>query len=212
MSPAEPSGTATGVRDARDVILVLYSRAGPPPSRRGCLSRRRGSLRRCPTSGRRPGSARDPLSEPVGEGLALAAAALSGPSIARAGPPSTSRSGCDARTPWAPAQNRPSLRSEPAAGGGPARTRETGRHHGEPTAGGLRRRLTGRGPVTFYAWDDWTSDFNRPHLVPDVEQVVFRGARQATACMRCQHRGAGADRADRPECGHPERHGARRVA
>jgi len=22
------------------------------------------------------------------------------------------------------------------------------------------------GPVTFYAWDDWTSDFNRPHLVP----------------------------------------------
>jgi teichuronic acid biosynthesis glycosyltransferase TuaH len=22
------------------------------------------------------------------------------------------------------------------------------------------------GPVTFYAWDDWTSDFQRPHLVP----------------------------------------------
>jgi len=22
------------------------------------------------------------------------------------------------------------------------------------------------GPVTFYAWDDWTSDFKRPHLVP----------------------------------------------
>ena len=26
------------------------------------------------------------------------------------------------------------------------------------------------GPVTFYAWDDWTSDFNRPHLVPAFEQ------------------------------------------
>jgi teichuronic acid biosynthesis glycosyltransferase TuaH len=26
------------------------------------------------------------------------------------------------------------------------------------------------GPVTFYAWDDWTSDFNRPHLVPGFEQ------------------------------------------
>lgn len=22
------------------------------------------------------------------------------------------------------------------------------------------------GPVTFYAWDDWTSDFKRPHLIP----------------------------------------------
>jgi teichuronic acid biosynthesis glycosyltransferase TuaH len=22
------------------------------------------------------------------------------------------------------------------------------------------------GPVTFYAWDDWTSDFHRPHLIP----------------------------------------------
>ena len=26
------------------------------------------------------------------------------------------------------------------------------------------------GPVTFYAWDDWTSDFKRPHLVPGFEQ------------------------------------------
>ena len=26
------------------------------------------------------------------------------------------------------------------------------------------------GPVTFYAWDDWTSDFNRPHLVPAFER------------------------------------------
>jgi teichuronic acid biosynthesis glycosyltransferase TuaH len=25
------------------------------------------------------------------------------------------------------------------------------------------------GPVTFYAWDDWTSDFNRPQLVPAFE-------------------------------------------
>jgi teichuronic acid biosynthesis glycosyltransferase TuaH len=26
------------------------------------------------------------------------------------------------------------------------------------------------GPVTFYAWDDWTSDFLRPHLVPAFNQ------------------------------------------
>jgi teichuronic acid biosynthesis glycosyltransferase TuaH len=26
------------------------------------------------------------------------------------------------------------------------------------------------GPVTFYAWDDWTSDFKRPHLVPAFSQ------------------------------------------
>ena len=26
------------------------------------------------------------------------------------------------------------------------------------------------GPVTFYAWDDWTSDLKRPHLVPAVNQ------------------------------------------
>jgi glycosyltransferase involved in cell wall biosynthesis len=26
------------------------------------------------------------------------------------------------------------------------------------------------GPVTFYAWDDWTSDFHRPHLIPAFEQ------------------------------------------
>jgi glycosyltransferase involved in cell wall biosynthesis len=25
------------------------------------------------------------------------------------------------------------------------------------------------GPVTFYAWDDWTSDFHRPHLIPAFE-------------------------------------------
>jgi teichuronic acid biosynthesis glycosyltransferase TuaH len=25
------------------------------------------------------------------------------------------------------------------------------------------------GPVTFYAWDDWTSDFKRPHLLPAFE-------------------------------------------
>ena len=25
------------------------------------------------------------------------------------------------------------------------------------------------GPVTFYAWDDWTSDYNRPHLIPAFE-------------------------------------------
>jgi teichuronic acid biosynthesis glycosyltransferase TuaH len=26
------------------------------------------------------------------------------------------------------------------------------------------------GPVTFYAWDDWTSDFQRPHLVPAFQR------------------------------------------
>jgi glycosyltransferase involved in cell wall biosynthesis len=26
------------------------------------------------------------------------------------------------------------------------------------------------GPVTFYSWDDWTSDFKRPHLVPAFEE------------------------------------------
>jgi glycosyltransferase involved in cell wall biosynthesis len=26
------------------------------------------------------------------------------------------------------------------------------------------------GPVTFYAWDDWTSDFKRPHLVPAFKE------------------------------------------
>jgi teichuronic acid biosynthesis glycosyltransferase TuaH len=26
------------------------------------------------------------------------------------------------------------------------------------------------GPVTFYAWDDWTSDFKRPHLVPGFNE------------------------------------------
>jgi teichuronic acid biosynthesis glycosyltransferase TuaH len=26
------------------------------------------------------------------------------------------------------------------------------------------------GQVTFYAWDDWTSDFNRPHLVPGFNE------------------------------------------
>ncbi|MGH3449133.1 MAG: hypothetical protein ACRDQW_00075 [Haloechinothrix sp.] len=27
------------------------------------------------------------------------------------------------------------------------------------------------GPVTFYAWDDWTSDFTRPHLVPAFHEA-----------------------------------------
>jgi glycosyltransferase involved in cell wall biosynthesis len=39
------------------------------------------------------------------------------------------------------------------------------------------------GPVTFYAWDDWTSDFNRPHLVPGFnESFAEVRAKQRRVC------------------------------
>jgi teichuronic acid biosynthesis glycosyltransferase TuaH len=39
------------------------------------------------------------------------------------------------------------------------------------------------GPVTFYAWDDWTSDFNRPHLVPSFnESFVEVRAKRRRVC------------------------------
>ena len=68
------------------------------------------------------------------------------------------------------------------------------------------------GPVTFYAWDDWTSDYNRPHLDPGVRGVVRRRSREATACMCRDRSRAGADWSHRSARRHPERHRAGRMA
>jgi glycosyltransferase involved in cell wall biosynthesis len=39
------------------------------------------------------------------------------------------------------------------------------------------------GPVTFYAWDDWTSDFHRPHLIPVFEDSFAEvRAKQRRVC------------------------------
>jgi glycosyltransferase involved in cell wall biosynthesis len=39
------------------------------------------------------------------------------------------------------------------------------------------------GPVTFYAWDDWTSDFHRPQLIPVFEDAFAEArAKQRRVC------------------------------
>lgn len=43
------------------------------------------------------------------------------------------------------------------------------------------------GPVTFYAWDDWTSDFKRPHLVPAFKESFAEvGAKRRRVCAVSQ--------------------------
>ena len=106
----------------------------------------------------------------------------------------------------------PALRGEHAAGG-PTVLGSSG--HAVITANPLLAGFGAfdwAGPVTFYAWDDWTSDYNRPHLVPAFEESfaeIRAKRRRVCAVTEAVLERIGPTGSARR---HPERHRAGRMA
>ncbi len=165
MSPAEPSGTATGVRDARDVILVLYSRSWAAAVAEGASFSEARLAAALPDH---PGVDRVLLMTPYRSLLSKAWR-----SLRPLYPDPPSRERVHLHEPLRlrrtdPANARRTVRRYEAS----MRRAARGLGLERPPVITANPLLAGfgefdwAGPVTFYAWDDWTSDYNRPHLVP----------------------------------------------